>query len=208
MRKIPAPPPWIGRSSSWRQAEYAALDFETTGLDFARDSIVSFGVVPVVGGRARIAGSEYQLVRPAVPPTPRSQSFHLLRPQDLHDAPSLEQARERLRGLLHRRFVLAWFAEVEVRFLAMLFGTGVGPWIRRTIDVRNLAIAAAGGSAGDRAEKGYALAAQAARYGIPIASPHEAFDDALVTAQLFLVLVSKLGKREPAVRDLVRLGRP
>jgi hypothetical protein len=41
-----------------------------------------------------------------------------------------------------------------------------------------------------------------------VASPHEAFDDALVTAQLFLVLASKLeGRGIRSVHALLRLTR-
>lgn len=207
MRRPPSAPARSMRARSWRAAEYAALDFETTGLDFRKDSIVSFGVVPIVRGRASISGSAQQLVRPTVPPSPRSQSVHLLRPQDLTDAPSVREARGELGALLAGRYVLAWFAEVEVRFLGTMFGTGARVWLRRTIDVRNLAIAAAGGSVADRAERGYSLAGQAVKYGVPVASPHDAYDDALVTAQLFLVLVSKLGIEEPTVRDLLKLSR-
>jgi DNA polymerase III epsilon subunit-like protein len=42
---------------------------------------------------------------------------------------------------------------------------------------------------------------------VPVANPHEALDDAFVTAQLFLVLVRKLrGLPDPSVRDLLRLA--
>ncbi len=208
MKRLPAGPSRVVRRRPWRAAEYAALDFETTGLDYEKDSIVSFGLVPVIQGRAMLAGSAHQLVSSTVPPSPRSQSFHLLRPQDLDGAPPVEHAREQLRGLLAGRFILAWFAEVEIRFLASMFRTGPGPWRRRTIDVRNLAITVAGGGVKDRAERGYALGTQAAKYGVPIATPHEAYDDALVTAQLFMVLAAKLGSGEPTVRDLLRLGGP
>jgi len=208
MRRLPAPPARALGGMGWREAEYAALDFETTGLDYARDVVVSFGVVPVHGGRAIVAGSAHELVRPAVEPSPRSQTVHLLRPKDLADSPPIEVARERLRSLLERRYVLAWFAEVEVRFLDRIFGGGVRAWRRRTIDVRNLAIAAAGKPASVRAEPGFSLGAVARRYGVPVASPHEAYDDALVTAQLFLVLVSKLPDlAAPTLRDILRLGR-
>lgn len=209
MRRLPEPPAHALAGMGWREAEYAALDFETTGLDYARDVVVSFGVVPVRDGRAIVGESAHELVRPAVEPSPRSQTVHLLRPQDLADAPPIEVARERLRSLLERRYVLAWFAEVEVRFLDRIFGGGVRAWRRRTIDVRNLAIAAVGKPASVRAEPGFALGTVARRYGVPVASPHEAYDDALVTAQLFLVLVSKLPDlAAPTVRDLLGLGRP
>jgi DNA polymerase-3 subunit epsilon len=205
----PARPRFSTRRRSWRDAEFAALDFETTGLDYDTDAIVSFGVVPVRAGRATVVDSVHQLVRPDVPPSPRSQMVHLMRPQDLADAPPIEDVRDSLRASLDRRYLLAWFAEVEVVFLRKTFGGSRRWWNRRTIDVRNLAIVAEGEPREVRAKLGYGLSSVAKRYGVPIANAHEAYDDALVTAQLFLVLVSKLpGASEPTVGDLLRQARP
>lgn len=204
---MPAPPPRARRGLGWRVAPYVALDFETTGLRYDHDAIVSYGTVPIDGGRIRLEGSIHQLVRPTVPPSPRSQTVHLLRPTDLSAAPALSEAAAGLRAGLDGRYLLAWFADVEINFLRRAFGTRDRPWRRRTIDVRNLAIAADGEPASARAANGYSLSAVARRYGVPVASPHEAYDDALVTAQLFLVLVSKLpGHPRPDVRDLLHVG--
>jgi DNA polymerase-3 subunit epsilon len=193
----------------WRAIEYAALDFETTGLDYARDTIISYGLVPVVGGRIPVGRSVHQLIDPAVPPTPRSQTIHGLRPQDLAGSPSLAEARADLAAGLAGRYLLVWFADVELHFLRAIFGTRHRTWRRRTIDVRNLAIAAAGRPRKTRAELGYSLTGSAERWGVPVANPHDALDDALVTAQLFLVLVgSGVFGKEPALRRLLRAGRP
>ncbi|HSH33817.1 MAG TPA: hypothetical protein VLB31_09360, partial [Actinomycetota bacterium] len=93
-------------------------------------------------------------------------------------------------------------------FLAQIFGGSPRSWRRRTIDVRNLAIAAEGQPRERRRRPGFPLTGMAEQYGVPVAEPHQAFDDALVTAQLFLVLTSHLSRREPTVRDVVRVGRP
>jgi DNA polymerase III subunit epsilon len=204
---LPAPPP-RARPVPWRSVGYAALDFETTGLDFRTDTIVSFGVVPVDAGRAVMRGAVHQLIAPLVPPSPRSQTIHELRPQDLAGSPTLAEARAALRDAVAGRFLLVWFADVEVHFLDAIFGGGLRRWRRRTIDVRNLAIAVEGGGADDRARQGYPLSGTAERWGVPVANPHEALDDALVTAQLFLMLVSKLSVgAEPTLRDVLRAGR-
>jgi DNA polymerase III epsilon subunit-like protein len=101
--------------------------------------------------------------------------------------------------------VLAWFAEIEINLLSRLLGGSVSAWRRRTIDVRNLAIAVDGRPAAVRAEYGYPLTGTARRYGVPVAAPHEAYDDALVTAQLFLVLAGKLpAGPEPSIAEVVR----
>jgi DNA polymerase-3 subunit epsilon len=188
---------------------FAAIDFETTGLDRERDTIVSYGVVPVTGGRAQVAGSVHQLVRPHVPPSPRSQTIHELRPADLAGSPTLDEVRGPLAAALAGRYLLAWFAEVEVAFLTTIFGGGERRWRRRTIDVRNLAIAVDAGPGSARTKPGYGLSATAARYGVPVADAHQAYDDALVTAQLFLVLAPKtVPGGDPPLSHLLRLGRP
>jgi DNA polymerase-3 subunit epsilon len=200
--------PRTRRGLPWREATYASLDFETTGLDYTTDHVVSYGVVPVEEGRVLVGRSTSQLVRPPIDPSPRSQTVHLLRPVDLSSAPDVAVAAPDLRVALEGRLVLAWFAEVEIAFLRRIFGGSVRGWRRRVIDVRDLAIAVDGSPPGARRERGYALTQTAERYGVPVADAHDALDDALVTAQLFLVLVGKLpGRPDPTARQLTTLHR-
>jgi len=201
---VPAPPPRRLRRRSWREAEFAALDFETTGLDRRRDAIVSFGVVPVRRGRVLLGEAVHQFVDPEIPSSPESMKVHRILPRDLEVAPSLEVARELLRPALEGRFLLAWYAEVEVSFLERIFGGRRRSWVRRTVDARRLAIELEGQDPDVRES----LSNAAERYGVPVAAPHEALDDALVTAQLFLVLASKLeGRGLGSTRRLLRLTR-
>jgi DNA polymerase-3 subunit epsilon len=201
-------PPRRARRRSWRDAEFASLDFEATGLDFSRDTIVSFGVVPVRSGRAVLGRAVHQLVDPHVPPSPRSQTIHELRPQDLSGSPRLDQARHLLRDAIRGRYLLVWFADVEVHFLRAIFGGSATSWRRRTIDVRSLAIEADGAPPSARAKLGYSLSWAAERLGVPVASPHDALDDALVTAQAFLILATRLpAGPDPTVSQLLRAAR-
>jgi DNA polymerase-3 subunit epsilon len=184
--------------------EFASLDFETTGLDYGKDAVVSFGVVPVRRGRVVVGEAVHQLVVPEIPSSPTSMKIHRILPQDLADAPPLEVARERLRDCLEGRFLLAWFADVEIAFLTGMFEGRAGAWARRTVDVRELAIELEGADPRVRSS----LTSAAERYGVPVANPHEALDDALVTAQLFLVLASRLESHGKAsTRSLLRLTR-
>lgn len=178
---------------------FASLDFEATGLDLSRDTIISFGVVPVTEGRIDVGGAVYQLVDPVdVPLDERAIPVHMLRPIDLAGAPSLDAAREALRAALGRRFLVTWFAEVEAAFLAKIFGGGQRRWMRRAVDVRRLVATLEGEEHGP-----LTLASCAERYRIPVADPHHALDDALMTAQLFLMLATKLGERGmESVKDL------
>ena len=192
------------RGRPWRELEFASLDFETTGLDRARDAVVSFGVVPVRGGRVVVGESVHQLVVPNVPSSPESMRIHGILPKDLEDAQPFAVAGEALRRALDRRFLLAWFANVEIGFLGRLYGGRRGSWVRRTIDVRQMAIELEHLDQDVR----QSLSSAAERYGVPVANPHEALDDAMVTAQLFLVLAARLEDRGfGSARSFLRLTR-
>ncbi len=194
----PAEPERDRQTAPWRSVELVSLDFEATGLDLRRDRIISFGTVPIRRGGIELAGSVYQLVDPGdVTPTPASITVHGLRAVDLAGAPSVQMARTSLRRSIERRFLVTWWAPVEAAFLDVLFGGGRQAWMRRAIDVRDLVLGLEGRSAAQ-----LTLGQAAERFGVPVASPHNALDDALVTAQLFLVTATKLGKRARSVRDM------
>ena len=202
-RDRPDPPSRSDRRLPWTRARFAVLDFETTGLDLARDHVISFGVVPISEGRIEMERAVYRLVRPDAPPSPTSVTVHGLRAQDLAEAPQAEETRRSLGEALAGRFLVTWYAPVENGFLAKLLGGRSRTWSRRNIDVRGLALAD-----GDRKrDERLSLAAAAARYGVPAADPHHALDDALVTAQLFLVLATHLGASgKGSVRGMLRLA--
>jgi DNA polymerase III subunit epsilon len=192
------------RSRRWREVEFASLDFETTGLDRERDAVVSFGVVPVRGGRVVVGEAVHQLVLPEVPASVESMRIHGILPKDLADAQPFPVAGQTLRLALAGRFVLAWFAGVEIGFLCRLYGGGRRSWVRRTIDVRQMAIELEHLDQDVR----QSLSSAAEHYRVPVANPHEALDDAMVTAQLFLVLADRLEERGlGTARSLLRLTR-
>jgi DNA polymerase III subunit epsilon len=203
-RSIPAAPKSSERWRRWQDAAFAALDFEATGLDFTRDRIISFGVVPIDGGRVGADEAVYDLVDPGpVTVSAASVAVHGLRPEDLRGARSAESAREALRDALARRYLITWHGQVEASFLGVLYGTTPRRWLRRSVDVRWLVLALLG-SEGTR----LTLSEAADRFEVPVTAPHHALDDALVTAQLFLVTATQLASEGLRTsRDALRMGR-
>lgn len=201
MKDRPEGPPRGTQKMPWRTIEFASLDFEATGLDFDRDRIISLGVVPIEQGRIEVGRSIYELVDPGeVDLTPESVTVHGLRPMDVRGASSTDAARETLRAALGGRFLITWHAIVEASFLSVLYGTTPRHWLKRSVDVRWLVLSLLGEEAGRMS-----LSQAAAHFRVPVASPHHALDDALVTAQLFLVTASKLeGRGIETTRDLMR----
>ena len=203
----PPMPPAGSKRRPWNEVELVALDFETTGLDFAADSVISWGTVPLVTGGIELRDAAYQLVAPGRAPGVESIRVHELRPVDLASAPALEEVAPSLRTALGGRFLVAWAAGIERAFLRRMFGGSKRSWRRRTIDVRELA-AAAIGPGGDARRLN--LEAVCRKFGVPVERTHHAFDDALMTAELFLVLAGGLagrGSSPPTVKRLLRTAR-
>lgn len=192
MNRPPAWPPRSHRRLSWQLAEFQALDFETTGLDLRRDAVVSFGLVPVRGGRIDLSGADYQEVSPEAPLSPRSITVHHLRPVDLAAAPPLADVVDRLRSHLEHRFLLAWSAEIEASFLSRALGGSVRRWLSRTVDVLHLAVVADRLARRKAPGNSYTLAEVVGRHGLPVEEAHNALNDALMTAEMFLILASRL----------------
>jgi len=193
MSRLPARPPRSLRRASWRDAGFIALDFETTGLDPARDEVISFGLVPIDDGRIDLSAARYREVAPRVEPRHSSIRVHHLRTQDLATAPPMSEVVGGFRDALAGRLILAWAAGVEIAFLRRIFGGRERRWRSRIIDVRTLIVAIERSSGRvDSMPGSYALEAAARRYGVPVEETHHALDDAFMTAELFLVAASRL----------------
>jgi DNA polymerase III subunit epsilon len=204
----PSSPPRSFRRRDWRDVEFAALDFETTGLDLRHDAVVSFGLVPIREGRIDLSGAHYQEVMPTAPLSHRSITVHHLRPVDLADAPLLTAVAGALRAGLQGRFLLAWSAEIEASFLARTFGGRIHRWVAWTVDVLRLAILADRLDGRELAQGSYALADTVARAGLPVEEAHNALNDALMTAEIFLATAARLAPFGfGRVRDLLRGSR-
>jgi len=180
-----------------------SLDFETTGLDLDLDRIVSFGTVPITAGAVALGDATHRLVDPGDrAPSRTSVTIHRIRPVDLAGAASMSEAAEALAKVLDRRFLVAWYAPVEAAFLSRLYAIPARRWKQRTVDVRDLLVALEGPAAAR-----LPLTEAAGACGVPVADPHHALDDALVTAQMFLVVASRLEERDGVrtVGDLMRV---
>jgi DNA polymerase III subunit epsilon len=190
----------------WPDAEYCVVDLETTGLDLRRDDIVSYGAVLIRGGRVLVGTASYGLVRPDRPVSPASIAVHGLRSSDLADAMSPDQAADHLLTLTTGRLLVAHAAWIETAFLSRAFRRRGRRLTSPVVDT--LALARAAGHPVTATQRDPSLESLARRLNLPVHTPHHALGDALTTAQVLIVLASRLGTGPPVTaRALVRLSR-
>jgi DNA polymerase III subunit epsilon len=201
-RAAKPPPP----ATPWREARFAVVDLETTGLEPRHDEIISFASVPIEGARVSVGGIRAAIVRPVTMPGADTIRIHGLRPMDLAEARTLPEVLDLILEALAGRTVVAHVAWVERGFLApALRSAGVRlaePVLDTSVLARHVFEPE---SAGEGA--GMPLSDAARRLGLPVHRPHVAEGDALTTAQLFLALVAHLERGEPqTIGSLARLS--
>jgi DNA polymerase-3 subunit epsilon len=192
--------------TAWRDAEFCVLDVETTGLDLGRDEIVSYGAALVVGGRIPCGRVVYREVRPGRPVSVGALTVHGLRTEDLAQAPAVGELLDELVELLTGRVLVAHAAWIERAFLDRALRPRRHRVGRAVVDTAALLRACRLAGSGTRVEP--ALEAAARGLGLPVHTPHHALGDAFTTAELFLVLATRLERgRRLTVGDLCSISR-
>lgn len=187
-----------------------AVDLETTGLDPARDTVLSIGMVPVDGTSIRLSGARQMVVRGARD-VGQSAVIHGLTDDAVAEGVELGEALAAVLQALAGRVLLAHHAVIERDFLSSacqrLFG---GPLVCVSIDTLALEHRlTTRGWRQDPLPGSLRLQAARDRHGLPRYRSHEALTDALACAELYLAQASALsGGRPLTLRQLSRAASP
>jgi DNA polymerase III subunit epsilon len=175
-----------------------AVDLETTGLNPARDQILSIGFVPVTGGRVDLAGAGQVLVRPSVE-VGDSATFHGLTDDALANALGLAEALDVVFTALAGRVLLAHHSAIETGFLGRACNTVHGFRPRfDAVDTMALQFQLLSQGFDDEPPPGsLRLNAARSQYGLPRYAAHDALTDALACAELYLAQVAELEAIRP-----------
>jgi DNA polymerase-3 subunit epsilon len=187
----------------WDEVGYWALDLEMTGLDTRHDSIIAVGMVPVLHRAIRVGEGYATLVAlgDGEPFSSAGVPAHQLLPSALAGAPALSDVVDAIEVRLRGAVLVVHAAGVDLPFLRKAFGDTGRSWpdppVVDTVALlrrhERHPLAPVGATAG--------LAAARSRLGLPPHDAHNAFADAVATAELFLVLAHRLGAR--TAKDLV-----
>jgi DNA polymerase III subunit epsilon len=192
------------RRTPWRQARWCALDFEMTGLDPREDEIISFGAIPIEGGRVQLQAAVTGLARPSREVGEASIPVHGIRDVDLACAPPLAVGIGPLLEAMAGRALVFHCAAIDRPFLRQaLRERGVrlrNPFVDTEV-LGRLWLHERDG----RLRRTLSLSDLASALGLPAEQPHDSLGDALTTAQVFIALSTHLESVHPeTVSSLVR----
>lgn len=183
-------------STSVRELPLLALDIETTGLDPAKDRLLSVGFVPVDGRSITLGGARHLLVASGSA-VGQSATVHGLTDDVLASGLEERAVVEAVLDALRGRVLLAHFARIEVGFLSAACERHWGVALpQRAVDTLALQgrvlTTRFDGQAG---EANLRLWAARERFGLPVYKAHHALTDALACAELYLAQVAELESR-------------
>lgn len=193
-----------GRSIS--QLKFTVLDTETTGLEPAKDSILSFGALKISEQKIQISTAvEWYPMSENL--TGKAAQIHGL--IGIPEQISLDEFLEKLLAYLGNTILVGHHIGFDLEMIGkVLKPFGISKLLNPVVDTLNFAIRLEHGPQIDlsRIQMGdYSLDELCGRYGIEVDDRHTAGGDALLTAQLFLKLL-KLAERKGIknYKDLLR----
>lgn len=208
--------PWPDPARPWREATYVVLDVETSGLNARRDALLAIGLVEIEGGRVRLDRRWHSLIRPpeGLLVDEASIRVHNLTRAELAVAPPPDEVLPALLERLRGRALVVHVAQIDVGFLNRALGQRYGARLRGPIlDTARIALTLhqhaqlLGEANREMPAPAIQLRALATSFGLPVYGQHDALNDALTTAQLFLAQASRLERQgSKTLKALQRAG--
>jgi DNA polymerase-3 subunit epsilon len=190
-------------SPPWDEVTYWALDLETGGLDAKVDPILAVGMVAVREGVIRLGEAYRTLVRPPDAQAIGAASIqaHQLVWGEVKEAPPVADVLREVDLRLRQGVLLVHQAAIDVAFLKRAYKASGLRWpAPAVVDTVDLLVKVAQRSRFANPEAmnrmpELNLAAARRNAGLPDYQAHDAYTDAVSTAELFLWLRQKLGAR-------------
>ena len=172
-----------------RSGEVVSLDCETSGFDTLADDVISIAAIRIRGTRILASEAFRAIIRPTSAMEVSAIKVHHLREQDVARArPMREVLPDFLRFIGSRPLVGYWIA-FDVRMLnKYLFSLLNIHLPNRRIDVSELYYERKYGNAPPGTTVDMRYASILADLGLPALPQHDAFNDAISAAQMYLIL--------------------
>ena len=196
--------------------DFVVFDTELTGLKPRRDDIVSIAGVRVRNLRIIVHDCFHSYVRPKIDQHTTGTFVHGITPEELRNAPDLGAVLEEFVDFCGNSVMVGHHVYIDTSFLWRAMRKTMGSVMNNPmIDSMQLAVhhrnyRKAAREYPDIADCSYNLAALSRAYRLPIFPQHDALQDALQTAYLFIFLVANLQDEVElkTLHQFLRAGQP
>lgn len=169
--------------------EVVAIDCETTGLNPKTDDIVSVAAIRISANRIHTSEAFFTTVKPLAKLDARSIKIHQILPSDVAGERRIETVLPDLLAFVGSRPLVGYWIDFDVKMLNKSVQKLIGiPLPNARIDVSDMYYDRKYAKAPPGTEVDLRFAQILADLDLPPLKAHNAFDDALSTAQMYLVL--------------------
>ncbi len=204
----------FGQSQPLSEYSFVVLDTELTGLNRRKDEIISIGAVRITRVQIELDAIFHRYIRPRDLNHNRATLVHRITPEQLRIASPMSEVLPEFISFVGQSLIVGHYVDLDMHFLNratsnVLDGTLANPGI----DTMRLAQGYNRRKLGhfhdrDAETTSYRLDDLCKEYNIPTFKSHDALEDAMQTAYLFLFLVKKFKKGGlVTLRDLYKAGR-
>lgn len=180
--------------------EYVAIDCETTGLNVRTDDVIAIAAIKIRGNRILTSDRFEAIVRPESDMRAEAIKIHRLRQADVERAPLIWKSVRSLLRFIGGRPLIGYYVDFDIAMLDKYVLPIVGIELpNKRIEVSRLYYALKYGDAPPNTSIDLSFASILRDLGIPALAQHDAFDDALMTAMMFVQLrdLAERGVRIP-----------
>jgi len=172
-----------------RSGELVSIDCETSGLDVAKAELLAVAAIRVAGSRILTSERLELVVRPERPPDEANVLIHRLRPVDVAGGVPVDAAIESVLGFIGARPLVGYYLKFDVAMLNKYVRSRLGvPLPNRQIEVSAIYYDAKRRRMPLGAEIDLRFSSIRQDLGLPEGADHDAFNDALLTAMMYLRL--------------------
>ncbi len=204
----------FSQSDPLQNYTFVVCDTELTGLNKRKDEIISIGAVRIVNLQIELSQTFHRYIRPRNIDPNQATLVHRITPEELKAAPPMEDVLPSFIEFCGDALLVGHFVGIDMHFLnAAARKTLGGTLSNPSVDTMRLArgyeesrcVDFYGGC--DQA-KSYNLDDLSDEFNLPRFKPHDALEDALQTAYLFLFLIKKFKHGGiKSLKDLYLAGR-
>lgn len=180
------------------EQEFVVFDTELTGFNRKHDEIVAIGAVRIKNLQILCGETYYALVRPDERFHTKSTLVHRLTPQELRCASPMADVLPRFLDFCGDAFLVGHYVRLDLDFINRATKKIMGGVLQTPyFDTMCLAMALKNyknDHASDNFNRhdAYTLTALSAEFGLPSFMEHNALQDSMQTAYLFLYLIKKM----------------